>query len=218
MAEATDSDNFDNIVEWAYRTLLPEIRKLPDFPGIQILDEPPGEMFERMSKTRNWPPGTELLGCYSGIRRTQREHNLVRFAPDVIFVFRGPIQRCSRGNLRAKVKRVVWHEVAHWLGHNEEEVKELGLSFGAEDGVVDPSDSEAAITAQQERLPNNAEKEEEADERLRCIKCYSDNVICREVDKPSSYAGANEFDPILVHVRSCTCNSCGFERDDEGDE
>jgi len=30
--------------------------------------------------------------------------------------------------LRAEVKRVVRHEVARWLGHNEEEVKELGLS------------------------------------------------------------------------------------------
>jgi hypothetical protein len=25
------------------------------------------------------------------------------------------------------VKRVVWHEVAHWLGHDEKQVKDLGL-------------------------------------------------------------------------------------------
>jgi len=42
--------------------------------------------------------------------------------------FRGPILRCSRGNLRAEVKRVVWHEVAHWLGYEtEEQVQALGL-------------------------------------------------------------------------------------------
>jgi hypothetical protein len=39
------------------------------------------------------------------------------YAPDLIFVFRGPILRCSKGDLRAEVKRVVWHEVAHWLGY-----------------------------------------------------------------------------------------------------
>jgi predicted Zn-dependent protease with MMP-like domain len=130
MSESTNSRGFEEIVQWAYNTLPQKIKDLPDFPGIEVLDEPPREMFERMSKRRNWPRGTELLGCYSGINRTQRRFNLVRIAPDVIFIFRGPILRCSKGNFPADVKRVVWHEVAHWLGHNEEEVKELGLSFG----------------------------------------------------------------------------------------
>ena len=36
--------------------------------------------------------------------------------------------RDSKGDLRAEVKRVVCHEVAHWLGYEtEEEVKALGL-------------------------------------------------------------------------------------------
>ena len=49
-------------------------------------------------------------------------------APDLIFVFRGPILRCSKGDLRAEVKQVVWHEVAHWLGYEtEEQVEALGL-------------------------------------------------------------------------------------------
>jgi predicted Zn-dependent protease with MMP-like domain len=124
MAEAKHSENFDQIVEWAYHTLPQRIRDLPDFPGIQVADEPPEDVLRR----KNWPPGREMLGCYSGIHRTVRQHNQVRIAPDLIFVFRGPIHRCSRGDLRAEVKEVVWHEVAHWLGHNEEEVKELGLS------------------------------------------------------------------------------------------
>jgi predicted Zn-dependent protease with MMP-like domain len=124
MAEAKHSESFEQIVEWAYSTLPQEIRDLPDFPGIQVADEPP----EGVLKRKNRRPGREMLGCYSGIRRTIRQHNQVRIAPDLIFVFRGPIQRCSRGDLRAEVKEVVWHEVAHWLGHSEEEVKELGLA------------------------------------------------------------------------------------------
>ena len=86
-------------------------------------------MFEKMSKQGNWLPGTELLGCYSGVSRTKRQHNMVPTSPELIFVFRGPILRCSKGNLPAGVKQVVWHEVAHWLGHDEGEVKELGLSL-----------------------------------------------------------------------------------------
>jgi predicted Zn-dependent protease with MMP-like domain len=52
----------------------------------------------------------------------------LKYAPDLIFVFRGPILRCSKGDLQAEVKRTVWHEVAHWLGfETEEQVKALGL-------------------------------------------------------------------------------------------
>jgi predicted Zn-dependent protease with MMP-like domain len=123
MAAATDSESFEEIVEWAYNTLPQEIREQPDFPGIQVVDEPPDDILKR----RNWPRGTEMLGCFSGVYRTQKSINQIRIAPDLIFVFRGPILRCSKGDLRAEVKRVVWHEVAHWLGHNEEQVKDLGL-------------------------------------------------------------------------------------------
>lgn len=124
MAALANQETFEEIVEWAYGTLPQQIRDLRDFPGIQIADEPPDDLLLR--KTR--ASGRELLGCYSGVYRTKRQHNDVRMAPDLIFVFRGPILRCSRGNLRAEVKEVVWHEVAHWLGHDEEGVKELGLS------------------------------------------------------------------------------------------
>lgn len=141
MTKASNSASFEQMVEWAYSTLPEKIRNLPDFPGIQVADEPPEELFEEMSKRRNWPRGTELLGCYSGISRTQREHNLVRSAPDLIFVFRGPILRCSKGNLPAEVKQVVWHEVAHWLGHDEGEVKELGLSVNFSDIAIGFTDA-----------------------------------------------------------------------------
>jgi predicted Zn-dependent protease with MMP-like domain len=115
---------FDQIVEWAYSTLPQQVRDQPDFPGIQVAEEPPEDVLRK----KNWPRGTEMLGCYNGVVRTKQSHLQMKVAPDLIFVFRGPILRCSRGNLRAEVKRVVWHEVAHWLGYEtEEEVQALGL-------------------------------------------------------------------------------------------
>lgn len=124
MADAANPESFEQIVEWAYNTLPQEVRDEPDFPGIQVVDEPPEDMLTR----KNLPRGSELLGCYSGICRTKRRFNLIPAAPELIFVFRGPILRCSKGNLRAEVKRVVWHEVAHWLGYEtEDQVKALGL-------------------------------------------------------------------------------------------
>lgn len=128
MEANTNSESFEQIVEWAYSTLPQKIRDQPDFPGIQVADEPPDDILQNMSKKKNWRKGTELLGCYTGIFRTRQSQSLLRTAPDMIFVFRGPILRCSKGDLRAEVKRVVWHEVAHWLGYeSEEQVKALGL-------------------------------------------------------------------------------------------
>ena len=128
MVDAANSESFEQIVEWAYTTLPQKIRDQPDFPGIQVVDEPPEDVLQANRRRNNWPRGTELLGCYSGVVRTKQSHTQMRVAPDLIFVFRGPILRCSKGNLRAEVKRVVWHEVAHWLGYEtEEQVKALGL-------------------------------------------------------------------------------------------
>ena len=128
MAGVTDPESFEEIVEWAYSTLPQKIRRLPDFPGIQVVDEPPPEVLQDISIREKWRHGTELLGLYSGTFRTKRSFTQLKYAPDLIFVFRGPIQRCSKGDLRAEVKQVVWHEVAHWLGfETEEQVEALGL-------------------------------------------------------------------------------------------
>ena len=128
MADTAKSESFEEIVEWAYSTLPQKIKDLPDFPGIQVVDEPPANVLGDISKRRKWRRGTELLGLYSGTFRTKRSYSQVKYAPDLIFVFRGPILRSSKGDLRAEVKRVVWHEVAHWLGfETEDQVKGLGL-------------------------------------------------------------------------------------------
>jgi len=48
MADTTNPESFEEIVEWAYSTLPQKIRDLPDFPGIQVVDEPPAEVLEDM--------------------------------------------------------------------------------------------------------------------------------------------------------------------------
>jgi predicted Zn-dependent protease with MMP-like domain len=215
MTEPSNTARFEKIVQSAYSTMPELIRNLPDFPGIQVVDEAPLGMFERMSKRSNWLPSTELLGCYSGVSRTKRQHNLVHTSPELIFVFRGPILRCSKGNLPAEVKQVVWHEVAHWLGHDEGEVKELGLSLSFRDIPRDPIESEAAMRVAQQGLPDTTEKDDEADQKLRCLKCYSTDVTSRELDKPLIPSGAWLTNPVLVHAKICKCELCGYEWDDE---
>jgi len=215
MASPTKSDGFDQIVEWAYSTLPQEIRELPDFPGIQVLDEPP----EHLLKT-----GRKMLGLFSGVRRTEWRHGDIRVAPDLIFVFRGPIQRYSRGDLRVEVKEVVWHEVAHWIGYSEGEVKELGLATlslpvgdrTSRKPVNKANIFDAGNPKTNDQMPDGSEESEETQEQpLRCLKCYSADVTCRELDKLVSSAGAWLHEPVPVLAKMCTCKSCGYEWDDE---
>jgi predicted Zn-dependent protease with MMP-like domain len=216
MSESTNSGSFEEIIQWAYSTLPPKIRDLPDFPGIQVVEEPPEDVLKDVAKRKNRPNGSEMLGLYCGIRRTERQHFQTRIAPDLIFVFRGPILRCSKGDLRAEVKQVVWHEVAHWLGHNEEEVKELGLSRGAEGVANHPIEGEVSNTVLLQQLRDAPDEAENAKEQqLRCLRCYSADVTCRELNKPLTNAASSLSDPITVHAKICTCNSCGYEWDDD---
>jgi len=62
MAGTTNPESFEEIVEWAYSTLPRKIRDLSDFPGIQVVDEPPADALEDISNRKQWRRETELLG------------------------------------------------------------------------------------------------------------------------------------------------------------
>jgi predicted Zn-dependent protease with MMP-like domain len=90
MADAADPKSFEEIVEWAYGTLPQKIRALPDFPGIQVVDEPPTDVLQDIANREKWSRGTELLGLYSGTFRTKPSFAQVKHAPDLIFFFAAP--------------------------------------------------------------------------------------------------------------------------------
>lgn len=218
MPEPSTDESFEKIVEWAYNTLPEKIRNLPDFPGIQVAEEPPPDVLKDIRERRKWPKDREVMGLYSGVHRDQPQHFLSRIAPDLIFVFRGPILRCSKGNLPAEVKQVVWHEVAHWLGYNEAQVKELGLSVSFEDIARDPLEVVEPIADSQKGLAGTNEYEDPASQKTRCLKCYSTDVVCRELDKPMFSHGAWLADPVFFHEKIWKCESCGYEWNDNDNE
>jgi predicted Zn-dependent protease with MMP-like domain len=67
MADTPNPESFEETVEWANSTLPQKIRALPDFPGIQVVDEPPADLLGDISNKKKWRRGTELLGLYSGV-------------------------------------------------------------------------------------------------------------------------------------------------------
>ena len=100
--------------EEALESLPSELRRAMSNVGIVIEEEP--------------PPGMPLLGLYEGVPLTRRSSWYGGALPDKITIYRGPLERLygrDRGTLRAQVRRVVLHEIAHHFGISDERLHEL---------------------------------------------------------------------------------------------
>jgi predicted Zn-dependent protease with MMP-like domain len=74
------------------------------------------------------PHGEPLLGLYQGIPLTERTSNYSGVLPDKISIYRGPLERLygrDPERLRAEIRRVVLHEVAHHFGISDERLVEM---------------------------------------------------------------------------------------------
>lgn len=73
-------------------------------------------------------PGDSLLGLYEGVPLTERGSYYGMVLPDKISIFQRPIEDACRSDaeIRAEVRRVVLHEIAHYFGFDDERLDELG--------------------------------------------------------------------------------------------
>lgn len=73
-------------------------------------------------------PRCTLLGLYRGVPLSRRGRGYHLVTPDVIVIFREPIERLARdeADLEARVQRVVRHEIAHYFGISDERLREIG--------------------------------------------------------------------------------------------
>jgi predicted Zn-dependent protease with MMP-like domain len=71
------------------------------------------------------PPRSGLLGLYHGRPMPLRSVNEPFAMPDKITIYQGPHERMSRTfeELERHVHDTVWHEIAHYFGLNEAEVR-----------------------------------------------------------------------------------------------
>jgi len=68
-----------------------------------------------------------LLGVYRGVPLPRRGQGYHMALPDRIVVFRAPLQQLARdeADLRARVRHVVRHEVAHHFGISDARLREI---------------------------------------------------------------------------------------------
>ena len=107
-------DDFETLVQEALDSLPEDLRTFMSNVAILVEDEP--------------PEGLPLLGLYQGLPLTRRSSGYAGVPPDKITIYSGPLERRAPGDpdrLRAEVRRVVLHEIAHHFGISDERLMEL---------------------------------------------------------------------------------------------
>jgi predicted Zn-dependent protease with MMP-like domain len=90
-----------------------------------IVEEFPDRHTMRLARVRS---PYDLLGFYHGVPLTERTTNYGLVAPDKISIYRRPIEIQCRSDeeLRAMIRRVVLHEIAHHFGISDNRLRDIG--------------------------------------------------------------------------------------------
>lgn len=116
------AEDFDSIVERAYRRVPARFRRRMENVLVVVEDEPTPEQLAR----GRVPLGNTLLGLYEGRPLRYRGWAEGFHLPDKITIFQRPHECLARGNvleLERLVEQTLWHEIAHYFGMNEREVR-----------------------------------------------------------------------------------------------
>lgn len=117
---------FERIAQEVLDSLPVTLRDRIENVHIAVEDEPTAEMIERMGVTRH----SKLLGLYEGIPLTRRgaSYGSSPVVPDKITLFKWNIESFSvdDSSLREKIREVLIHEIGHYYGMTEEQVRNAG--------------------------------------------------------------------------------------------
>lgn len=108
---------FEQLAEQAYARIPVRFRRRLHNVVIVIEDEPEARIGR----------GHELLGLYHGLPLTQRGWARYSSLPDRICLYQGPLERAARSesHLKKLVAETLWHEVGHYFGLNEAEIRRM---------------------------------------------------------------------------------------------
>lgn len=116
-----ERERFEALVEKALKKLPARFRNLLHNIAVIVEDRP--------------PRGENLLGWYQGVPLDQRGSYYGNVPPDVIIIFRRPIEAlcATEEEIEEKVRYVVLHEIGHYFGLDEDRLRdiedELDLDF-----------------------------------------------------------------------------------------
>ncbi len=84
-------------------------------------------MESRSPRPHSLPPRSLLLGVYRGVPATQRSVFDLSTGPDTIVLYQKNIEAvCSSDDeIREQVRRTVIHEIGHYFGMDEDQLRDV---------------------------------------------------------------------------------------------
>lgn len=115
-----DNEEFEKLVQEGIELIPKEFLERIQNVAIVIEDNPSREQARKL-KLRN---NTVLFGLYEGIPKTKRA-NYGQVLPDKITIFKQQIESFARSenDIKRIVKDTVWHEIGHYFGMDEKQVR-----------------------------------------------------------------------------------------------
>jgi len=112
---------FERLVWDAWKRIPRRFREQVANLEIVVEDEPSRAQL----RSARVPRGDTLLGLYHGVPLPERGSWYQMVLPDKISLFQGPIEREARNSqdLPRVIYETLWHEVAHYFGMDEPQVR-----------------------------------------------------------------------------------------------
>jgi predicted Zn-dependent protease with MMP-like domain len=122
--------HFDQLLEEVLEELPPMVHQLIDKVPLHVEDHPSRQMMSRLGVAHR----DQLCGLFTGIALTNRSIEHSGTLPDVVTIYREGILAAATGfdgriredRLRREIRITILHELAHFHGLDEEELRELG--------------------------------------------------------------------------------------------
>jgi predicted Zn-dependent protease with MMP-like domain len=121
-----EREEFENVAQTAFDALPAALKEKIENVQIIIEEMPSRETAEKMGMDST----AALLGLYEGIPLTKRGgwYGMTPVLPDRITLYKRNIERVARSEeaLRSTIRDVLIHEIAHYYGMDEDEVRRAG--------------------------------------------------------------------------------------------
>lgn len=116
---------FERLVAEALDGIPEEFARHLDNVAVVIEDEPAAGLLRELGID---PRRGTLFGLYQGVPLDARSHDFAGRLPDRITIFAGPLLRHCRtpGELAQQVRTTVVHEIAHFFGLDDRQIRKLG--------------------------------------------------------------------------------------------
>lgn len=121
-----EREEFEKIVEENFEQLPEQFKSEIDNVAVVVEDYPTDDLVGKLHlKSKH-----QLFGLYQGVPLSMRGpwYGMSPVLPDKISLYQRNIESVCRttGEIRKKVYEVLVHEIGHYLGMNEEEIRSAG--------------------------------------------------------------------------------------------